>query len=143
MNQVILIGNLTKDPEHTTTTGGISICKFSIAVQRKFANQEGVREADFFDIVAWRSLADNCQKFLTKGKKVAITGSIQIRNYEDKEGVKRKAIDIQADNVEFLSPRDGDSGGEQYSKPSYKQEATPKTNKKAELEPVEDDDLPF
>ncbi|MCL2484147.1 MAG: single-stranded DNA-binding protein [Firmicutes bacterium] len=134
MNKVILIGNLTRDPETSTTGSGIAYTRFSIAVQRRFSNADGVKEVDFFDCVAWRSLADLCQKFLAKGRKVCVEGSIQIRNYEDKDGIKRRAVDIQAENVTFLSPRG--EGGDQ-AEPSYKQDAP------SELEPVEDDDLPF
>ena len=72
MNKVILIGNLTKDPELTTTTSGISVCRFTLAVSRRFTNSEGERETDFINIVVWRNLADNCHKFLRKGSKAAV-----------------------------------------------------------------------
>lgn len=105
MNKVILIGNLTKDPEKSVTSGGISVCKFDIAVQRRFENANGEREADFFKIIAWRGLADNCAKYLHKGDKCAIVGSIQNRSYEDKNGKKHYVAEIIADEVEFLSTR--------------------------------------
>ncbi len=82
MNKVIEIGNLTKDPEHSTTTSGISVCKMSIAVNRNFTNANGERETDYFNIVAWRGLADNCARYLSKGKKIAVVGSLQNRSYE-------------------------------------------------------------
>lgn len=127
MNKVILIGNLSKDPELSTTTSGISVCKFDIAVQRRFETN-GERETDFFKIIAWRGLADNCSKFLSKGKKAAVVGSIQNRSYDDKYGVKRYVTEIVADEVEFLSPKQGE---------------IPQSKAEAKLKPVTDDDLPF
>ena len=82
MNKVFLIGNLTRDPELSTTNSGISVCRISIAVSRRFANADGSRETDFFNVTAWRGTADNCAKFLKKGNKIAVSGSIQTRNYE-------------------------------------------------------------
>lgn len=105
MNKVILIGNLTRDPELSTTGNGVSFCRFSIAVQRNFSNANGEREADFLNCVAWRGLAENCGKYLNKGNKVAVCGSIQTRTYDDKDGNKRYATDIVADDVEFLTPK--------------------------------------
>ena len=111
MNKICLVGNLTNDPELRSTGSGISVCTFIIAVNRRFANQQGEREADFIPVVAWRGLADNCARYLAKGRKVAVTGSLQTRRYEDKEGKKRTAFEVVADDVEFLSPRDSASGG--------------------------------
>ena len=104
MNKVYLIGNLTRDPEIRATQAGVTVCNFSIAVNRRYRNANGQQETDFFNIVAWRQLADLCGKYLTKGKKVAVTGSIQTRTYEAQDGSKRNAFDIVADEVEFLSP---------------------------------------
>ena len=133
MNKCILIGNLTRDPEHTTTANGISMCRFSIAVNRNYANSNGEREADFINIVTWRGLADNCGKYLTKGSKVGVSGSIQTRNYEDKDGNKRYATEVVAEDVEFLTPK-GDGNAAAPSRP----------NKPVmELEPVVDNELPF
>ena len=84
------------------TNGGVSVCTFSIAVQRRFANQQGERPADFFNIVCWRGLADNCGKYLHKGSKVGVHGSIQNRSYEAQDGTKRYVTEIIADEVEFL-----------------------------------------
>ncbi|MEG1751916.1 MAG: single-stranded DNA-binding protein [Clostridia bacterium] len=129
MNKVFLIGNLTKDPEIATTNNGISVCKFSLAVSRRFQNSEGERETDFMNIVVWRSLAELCHKFLKKGAKCAVSGSIQNRSYEATDGTKKYYTDIVADEVEFLGTKQGGSS----------------ENKKevSELDPVEDDDLPF
>ena len=104
MNKVYLIGNLTRDPEMRSTSTGIPVCNFSIAVNRRFKNaQTGQQETDFFNIVAWRQLAELCGRYLAKGKKVAVCGSIQMRSYEAQDGSKRTAVDIVADEVEFLS----------------------------------------
>lgn len=132
MNKLILIGNLTKAPEQGTTNSGVSYCRMSIAVTRRFANADGERETDFFNITTWRAVAENCGKYLSKGSKVAIVGSIQNRTYEDKDGNKRYVTDIIADEVEFLSTKPKEEQGEIE---------TPK--KRAELKPIVDDDLPF
>lgn len=131
MNKVILIGNLTKDPEHMSTTNGVSVCRFTLAVQRKFAGQDGEREADFINIVTWRGLADNCHKFLSKGKKCGIVGEIQTRSYDAQDGTKRYVTEVVASEVEFLSAKDQTDGGSQEDAP------------KAELSIDNDDDLPF
>ena len=89
MNKAFLVGNLTRDPELTTTPNGISVCRFAIAVQRRFANSDGERDADFINIVAWRGLAENVAKYVKKGKKVCVVGSIQTRSYEAQDGSKR------------------------------------------------------
>ena len=104
MNKVIEIGNLTRDPELATTTSGTSVCKMSIAVNRNFTNADGEREADFFNVVAWRTLAENCAKFLSKGKKIAVCGRLQSRSYDDDEGNRRYVTEIVAEDVEFLTP---------------------------------------
>ena len=103
MNKCFLIGNLTRDPELRTTGTGTSVCSFTLAVSRRFPNQNGERETDFINIVSWKALADNCAKFLKKGSQAAVTGSIQIRNYEDKNGQRRSSIEIMADEVQFIS----------------------------------------
>lgn len=104
MNKVFLIGNLTKDPEMRSTQSGVAVCNFSIAVNRRFRNaQTGQQETDFLNVIAWRQLAELCNKYLDKGRKVAVTGSIQTRTYVVKDGSKRTAWDIVADEVEFLT----------------------------------------
>lgn len=105
MNQVILIGNLTRDPELTETSGGIKICRFSIAVNRNYSGSDGERKTDFFNVVAWRNLAETVARYTRKGIKVAVSGSIELRNYEDAQGVKRTGVDIVAQDVEFLTPK--------------------------------------
>ena len=103
-NKVWLLGNLTKDPESQTTSSGITVCRFTLAVQRKFSNANGEKETDFINIVAWRTLAENCIKYLSKGKKVAVVGAIQTRSYDAQDGTKRYVTEIMAEEVEFLSP---------------------------------------
>lgn len=104
MNKVILIGNLTKDPELSTTNNGISYCKFTLAVSRNYI-RDGKRETDFLPIIVWRIQAENCAKYLRKGSKAAICGSIQTRNYEAADGTRRYVTEITADEVQFLSTR--------------------------------------
>lgn len=107
MNKVYLIGNLTRDPELSETTSGIAVCRLSIAVNRTYNN-----EVDYFNITVWRAVAENCGKFLKKGSKVAVCGSLQNRSYEDKDGNKRNYTDIVASEVEFLSTKSNGEGGE-------------------------------
>ena len=143
MNKVILIGNLANDPEARTTQSGISQSTFRIAVQRRFANQQGVRETDFFPVVAWRQTAELCNRYLSKGRRVAIEGSIQTRSYDAADGSKRYVTEIIAENIEFLSSRNDGSqpnrdGGSAYVAPA--QPAAPASNAVTEYN---DDDVPF
>ena len=110
MNKVIMIGNLANDPEARTTQSGISQSTFRIAVQRRFANQQGVREADFFTVIAWRQTADFCNRYLSKGRRIAVEGSIQNRSYDAQDGSKRYVTEIIADNIEALGSRDEGQG---------------------------------
>jgi len=129
MNKVILIGNLTRDPELTTINNGASVCKFAIAVNRRFADADGNRGVDFFNINAWRALGENCAKFLKKGSKVCVVGQIQNRSYEAQDGTKRNVTDITADEVEFLN-RVGEGGA-------------PTGGNEQPMQPLQDDSLPF
>lgn len=136
MNKVFLIGNLTRDPELSETNGGVSVCRFGIAVNRRFSSQDAERQTDFFNVTAWRALGETVARYTKKGNKVAVVGSIQIRNFEDNAGQKRTFVDIIADEVEFLTPKGG-SSDEDYSAP-----AAPR--KKPALEMIDDDsDIPF
>ena len=140
MNKVFLIGNLTRDPEIRETPSGVSVCRFSIAVQRPYSGQDGERQTDFFDCTAWRGLGETIARYTKKGKKVAVTGSIQLRNYEDNQGVKRTAVDIIAQDVEFLSPRDGDDAFDDVAE-APRQSAQ---KRKPVLQAMDDDsDIPF
>lgn len=104
-----MIGNIANEPESRTTQSGIAQCSFRLAVQRRFTNANGEREADFIQIVTWRKTAELCQKYLAKGRKVCVEGSIQVRYYEAQDGSKRYVTEVIADNVEFLSSR-GEGG---------------------------------
>ena len=106
MNKFIGIGNLTKDVDLRTTQSGKAVASFTIAVNRRFKGQDGEKVTDFFTVVAWNQLGEMCGKYLAKGKKVAVSGELQTRSYEDKNGVKRYVTEIVADEVEFLSPRE-------------------------------------
>ena len=138
MNKVFLIGNLTRDPELTETNSGVSICRFTIAVNRNYAAADGERKTDFFNCVAWRGLGETVARFAKKGNKVAISGSIELRNYEDGQGVKRTGIDIVAQDVEFLSSLGhSDATDDQSTRPSG-------NGRKPQLQPFDDDgDTPF
>ena len=142
MNKAILIGNLTRDPETTTTSSGIAKCNFTVAVQRRFANAQGVREADFIPVVCWRQTAELCARYLSKGRKVAVEGSIQTRSYDAQDGTKRYVTEIVAENVEFLSSRDeGSNGGFAPAAPApAPRQAAPAAGGFTE---VDDDELPF
>ena len=130
MNKIQIIGRLTADPELRSTCSGVQVCSFTVAVNRRF-NRE---ETDFFPVTVWREAAVNCNKFLAKGSQVGVCGSLQIRRYDDKDGIKRTAIDLQADEVEFLSARNESAPASPNNKPEVKV---------SELDEVEDDDMPF
>ena len=110
MNRCVLIGNLTRDPELKTTTSGKSVCNFTIAVQRRFSNPSGEREADFVPIVVWNKPAENSAKYLRKGSQCCVAGALQVRSYEAKDGSRRYVTEIIADEVQFLS-RSGEGSG--------------------------------
>ena len=108
LNNVVLAGRLTRDVESRQTGSGVTVATFSLAVDRPFTNQDGERETDFISVVVWRKQAENCAKYIGKGSLVAVTGRLQIRSYEDKEGVKRKVSEVVADNVRFLDSKKSD-----------------------------------
>lgn len=105
MNKVILIGHLAADPESRTTQSGVAQCTLRLAVQRRFTNAQGQREADFFPIVCWRQTAEFAAKHLSKGRKIAVEGSLQTRSYDAQDGSKRYVTEVIADNVEFCDSR--------------------------------------
>lgn len=144
MNKVMLIGNLTRDPELTTTNNGISLCRFGLAVQRRFSSSDGERDVDFFNIVVWRAPAENCYKYLKKGSKVGIVGSIQTRSYEGNDGTKRYATDIVAEEVEFLTSKNA-NGTEELAPEtaSAGSKSTGKSDVVNTFTPIDDNDLPF
>ena len=102
LNKIFLVGRLTRDPESRHTSAGVPVTHFTLAIDRQFKKKDGEKEADFIDIVTWRVLAENCAKYLTKGRMALVEGRLQIRAYEAKDGTKRKAAEVVADNVKFL-----------------------------------------
>lgn len=132
-----IIGNLTKDPELRSTQSGVSVCSFTVAVSRRHA--AGTQpEADFFRVTAWRELAENCAKYLNKGKKVAVIGPVYMSTYTTQNGENRSNLEVNALEVEFLSQK-GESQQNDAQKPK---EAVSKGNTQGYSE-VFDDDLPF
>ena len=136
MNKVFLIGNLTRDPELSETNSGVAFCRFTIAVNRPY-QEDGKREADYFNIIAWRGQAESCSKYLAKGRKVSIVGTLQNRTYEDKDGNKRTVTEVVANEVEFLSATNSSSENQNGSE---RQIST--SQRKLTLEEI-DEDLPF
>lgn len=135
MNKVFLIGNLAADPELSQTSSNISYCRFRIAVNRPYRSNDGKEQTDFFSIITWRAVAENCGKYLKKGSKVAVVGSLQTNAYE-KNGEKRYTTDIVAENVEFLNSF-GKGAEDSYAPDQRKAKID-------DLQEIDDDDsLPF
>ena len=111
LNVVAIMGRLVADPELRTTQSGTDVCSFRIACDRNFVRQGEQRQADFIDIVAWRSQASFVSKYFHKGSLIAIDGSLQTRQYQDKNGNKRTAVEVVASNISFAGPKNGSSGG--------------------------------
>lgn len=103
MNKAFIIGNITKNPELRVTPGGISVCSFTVAVDRRRREET---EADYFRVTAWRDQAESCGKYLKKGNKVSVVGSVSVSTYQDRNGTTRASLDLQAQDVEFLSPKE-------------------------------------
>ncbi|GGG28399.1 single-stranded DNA-binding protein 1 [Lysinibacillus alkalisoli] len=121
INNVVLVGRLTKDPELRYTQGGVAVARFTVAVNRTFSNQQGDREADFINCVAWRKQAENLANFMRKGSLVGVQGRIQTGSYDDKDGKRVYTTDIVADNIQFLEPRNATGGGGNFNQPSQQQ----------------------
>ena len=163
LNHIVLMGRLTRDPELRRTGTGIAVASFSIAVDRDFGSKEtGEKETDFIDIVAWRNTAEFVSKYFTKGRMAVVSGRLQIRNWNDKDGNKRRSAEVVADNVYFGdSKRDSESGGSyasgssdggnnyaagsSYSAPAAPSYAAPASAPASDFAMLEDDDaqLPF
>ena len=113
LNHIVLMGRLTRDPELRRTGSGVAVATFSLAVDRDFgSNANGEKETDFIDIVVWRNTAEFVSKYFTKGRMAVVSGRLQIRNWTDKEGNKRRSAEVVADNVYFGdSKRDGNADG--------------------------------
>lgn len=112
LNRIVLMGRLTRDPELRRTQSGTAVVSFSVACDRDYAAQGAERETDFIDIVAWRGTAEFVEKYFSKGRMIVVGGRLQIRNWQDKEGNKRRSAEVVADNVYFGdSKRDSADGG--------------------------------
>lgn len=138
MNKVILLGRLTRDPELKTTTTGVSVTTFSIAVERNYVNEEtGQRDADFINCLSWRKQAENIARYCSKGSQIALEGRLQVRSYDDRDGNRRFVTEVVADNVTFLSPKKKEEQVEEQQ-----EELNVDFNFEDEIELTEDD-LPF
>lgn len=134
MNRITIIGNLTKDVDLKSTRAGIPVCTFTVAVNRKTKAEAGQPDADFFRVTCWRVLAENCARFLSKGKKVCVVGSVTVSTYKAADGTVRASMDVNADEIEFLSPKE--------AQPT--QTLQQQQDVKAGFVPVDDDgSLPF
>lgn len=141
MNKVFLIGNLGADPELRSTGSGISVCTFRIGVSRRFKDANGESQTDWINIVAWRQLGELCARYLSKGRKVAVSGSLQSRSYEDKTGAKRVAYEVVAEDVEFLTPRSEGNAAPSQANPSFNNDSFDQDI--AGFTEMEDSNLPF
>ena len=154
MNKLTIIGNLTRDPELRTTSTGVNVCDFTVAVNRKLSAQQKANgqqaEADFFRVTAWRELGENASKYLAKGRKVAVVGPVSVRTYTGNDGVTRASLEVTADDIEYLTPRDAQGGAPASGQgnaapanqaPAAAAPAAPATP--AGFTAVETDDLPF
>ena len=144
MNKLTIIGNLTRDPELRTTSAGINVCDFTVAVNRRARRdaQAGQPEADFFRVSAWRQLGENCARYLAKGRKVAVVGSVSIHTYQANDGTTRASMEVNATDVEFLSSRNDAEAAGGYSAPAAS--AAPSAEPPAAgFTAVETDELPF
>ena len=134
MNKAILVGNLTRDPELRTTPNGVAVTSFTVAVQRRYKDEEGNYPPNFIDCVAWRRKAEFIAKYFTKGSKIGIVGTIQTRTYDDQNGNKRYVTEVVVDEAEFVTSKAQNTGGKQ-------QEAVP--DGLEEYEPLDDSEFPF
>ena len=137
MNQLTIIGNLTREPEQRSTSTGKVVTNFTVAVNRRKRNPEDQPEADFFRVAAWGALGESCAKYLAKGSKVCVTGSVQVSTYTGNDGTTRASLDIPfAHDVEFLSQRNEGNGTEAHA-------AVPEAAPSGGFSAVETDELPF
>ena len=125
LNKAILMGRLTADPELRTTQSGVSMCRFSIAVDRRYVKQGEERQADFFEITCFRQQAEFVCKYFTKGRAILVEGTLQNNNYTDQNGVKHYNTAIMADNISFCGDKRNDNGGGAYGgQPQYQHPAS-------------------
>ncbi len=143
MNKLMIIGNLTRDPELRTVqtvNGDVSVCDFTVAVNRRQRgqNSDSQPDADFFRVTTWRGLADTCSRYLAKGRKVAVTGPVSVRTYQANDGTTRASLEVTAEDVEFLTSR-----SEATAAPASGAAPAAPAAQNSGFAPVENDDLPF
>jgi len=147
VNKLTIIGNLTRDPELRSTSAGIPVCSFTVAVnRRKASNAEAGQqpEADFFRVSAWRQLGELCSRYLAKGRKVCVIGSVTVNTFTGTDGTTRASLEVNADEVEFLSPRgEGNEGGNAPSSGGYTATPAPASSQNSGFVKVDDEELPF
>ena len=151
LNHITIMGRLTRDPELRRTGSGVAVASFTVAVDRDFGkNENGEKETDFIDCVAWRQTGEFVSKYFTKGRMAVVSGRLQIRSWTDKDGNKRRSAEVVADNVYFGdSKRDGDStgsyGGNTYAAPAAPAYGAPASAPASDFAMLDDDDaqLPF
>ena len=145
MNRLTIIGNLTRDPELRTTPSGTNVCSFTVAVNRRGRRdaQSNQPEADFFRVSAWNQLGENCARFLSKGRKVAVVGPVSVHTYQGNDGQTRASLEVMANDVEFLSSRNETEGEGGYTAPAAAAPAPAAENASAGFTAVETDELPF
>ena len=147
LNHITIMGRLTRDPELRRTGTGVAVASFTVAVDRDFGGRDGgERETDFIDCVAWRNTGEFVSKYFTKGSMIVVSGRLQIRGWTDKEGNKRRAAEVVADNVYFGdSKRDGDSGSAYSAPASFGGYSAPSQSSASDFAMLDDDDaqLPF
>ena len=145
MNKLTIIGNLTRDPELRTTSTGVNVCDFTVAVNRRQRRdaQNGQPEADFFRVSAWRERGELCAMYLSKGRKVCVIGPVSVRTFTGNDGTTRASLEVTADEVEFLSSRnDGEASGG-YTAPAAPEAPSAETQAATSFTAVETDELPF
>lgn len=142
MNKVILIGNLVRDPEMGESSSGKTYCRFSVAVRRDYPDANGEYQADFFNCTAWRGLAENIAKYLRKGNKIAVEGSIQINKREGRDGTERTYVEISVNSADFMTSAVNSNGNTGNSRENDDNRRTSKP--KPTLQAIDDDlDIPF
>ena len=146
LTNAVIMGRLVADPELRTTGSGISVSSFTVAVDRRFNRQGEDRQADFIDIIAWRQTAEFVCKYFRKGSMIAVQGYIQTRLYEDKNGNKRKAVELVADNVSFCGSK-AETGSGSFNRDDSFMNAQPapsySTADEGDFKEIPEDDLPF
>ena len=141
LNKIFVMGRLTRDPELRRTNSGTAVTSFTLAVDRDFKNADGTKDTDFVDVVAWRSTAEFAAKYFAKGRMAVVEGRLQIRDWQDKDGNKRRNAEVVADNVYFGDSKKEVSSGGGYKAAGSAVDVAPDEAELAEIE--DDDDLPF